>query len=234
MCTHKVVVITGASRGIGAGLVAGYRSRGWAVVATARTIRPSEDPDLVTMAADLTERATADRIVEAALDRFGRIDTLVNSAVVCLPKMFTDYTAADYAAAVGVNLTGFFWLTQRAAGEMAIRYGGHLVNVIPVVAEVPASGTPPALTALTRGGVAAATRSLAAEYASRGIRVNAVSPGGQASGDGHVSDVVAGVLFLESAPAITGEILHIDGGQPGGGDGGLGWWQNRPERAGEH
>src|ERR1700754_3282008 len=107
MCTHKVVVITGASRGIGAGLVAGYRSRGWAVVATARTIRPSEDPDLVTVAADLTERATADLIVEAALDRFGRIDTLVNSAVVCLPKVFTDYTAADYAAAVGVNLTGF-------------------------------------------------------------------------------------------------------------------------------
>src|ERR1700748_2750833 len=157
MCTHKVVVITGASRGIGAGLVAGYRSRGWAGVGTARTIRPSQDPELVTMAADLTERATADRIVEAALDRFGRIDTLVNSAGVCLPQGFTDSPAADSAAVVGVNLTVFFWLPQRAAGEMAIRYGGHLVNVIPVVAEVPASGTPPALTALTRGGAAAAT-----------------------------------------------------------------------------
>jgi NAD(P)-dependent dehydrogenase (short-subunit alcohol dehydrogenase family) len=228
MGTHKVAIITGASRGIGAGLVAGYRGHDWAVVATARTIRPSADPDLLTVAADLTQPATADRIVDATLDRFGRIDTLVNSAVVCLPKMFTDYTAADYTTAVGVNLTGFFWLTQRAAGEMAIRFGGHLVNVIPVVTEIAGSGTPPALAALTRGGVVAATRSLADEYASRGIRVNAVSPSGQAGGGGQISDVVAGILFLESSPFITGEILHIDGARSAGSDGGLGWWHNRP------
>jgi NAD(P)-dependent dehydrogenase (short-subunit alcohol dehydrogenase family) len=115
MTTHKVAIITGASRGIGAGLVAGYRRRDWAVVASARSIKPSEDPDLLAVAGDITEPGTADRIVDAALERFGRIDTLVNNAGVFISKPFTDYTAADYAAITGVNLAGFFWLTQRVA-----------------------------------------------------------------------------------------------------------------------
>ena len=235
MTVQKVAIITGASRGIGAGLVAGYRGRDWAVVASARTIRSSQDPDLLTVAADITEPATAGRIVDAALDRFGRLDTLVNNAGVCISKPFTSYTAADYAAVVGVSLTGFFWLTQRAIGEMAVRYGGHVVNVSASLAEVADSGTPAVLAALAKGGLAAATRSLATEYAALGIRVNAVSPGiiqtsmhpvgssdgrsGQASPLGHagqVRDVVDGVLFLESSPYITGEILHIDGGQIAG------------------
>ena len=233
--TGKVAVITGASRGIGAGLVAGYRRRGWAVVATARTIKPSEDPDLVTVKGDHADPATANQIVDGALDRFGRIDTLVNNAGVYLSKPFTDYTAADYARAVGVNLTRFFWLTQRAIAEMATRYGGHVVTVTATVAEAGDCGTPSVLAALTKGGLAAATRSLAIEYAAYGIRVNAVSPGiiatpahpadsyehpgsqlvplGRA---GQVSDVVYAVLFLESSPYITGEILHIDGGQTAG------------------
>src|SRR5215831_21057554 len=173
----KVAVITGASRGIGAGLVTAYRGRGWAVVATARTIRPSQDPDLLGVAGDIADPATAEKITGAALDRFGRIDTLVNNAGVYLSKPFTGYTPADYARAVGVNLTGFFWLTQRAITEMASRYGGHVVNVTAALAEVADSGTPAVLAALTKGGLAAATRSLAIEYASRGIRVNAVSPG---------------------------------------------------------
>ena len=233
--TGKVAVITGASRGIGAGLVAGYRRRGWAVVATARTIKPSEDPDLVTVKGDHADPATANQIVDGALDRFGRIDTLVNNAGVYLSKPFTDYTAADYARAVGVNLTRFFWLTQRAIAEMATRYGGHVVNVMATLAEVADSSTPTVLAALTRGGLAAATRSLAIEYAAYGIRVNAVSPGivatpvhpaesyEQLGGRlpplgrvGQVSDVVDGVLFLESSPYITGETLHIDGGQAAG------------------
>jgi len=240
MTVQKVAIITGASRGIGAGLVAGYRGRGWAVVASARTIRSSQDPDLLTVAADITEPATADRIVDAALDRFGRLDTLVNNAGVCISKPFTDYTAADYAAVVGVSLTGFFWLTQRAIGEMAVRYGGHVVNVSASVAEVADCGMPVVLAALAKGGLAAATRSLAIEYAALGIRVNAVSPGiiqtsidSAGSSDGHgglapplghagqVSDVVDGVLFLESSPYITGEILHIDGGQSAGHNGPL-------------
>jgi NAD(P)-dependent dehydrogenase (short-subunit alcohol dehydrogenase family) len=233
--TGKVAIITGGSQGIGAGLVAGYRARGWAVVANARTIPPSADPDVLTVAGDITEPATADRIIDAALGRFGRIDTLVNNAGVYISKPFTDYTAADYALVVGVNLTGFFWVTRRAIAEMATRYGGHVVNVSATLAEVAHSSTPEVLAALTMGGVAAATRSLAIEYASRGIRVNAVSPGviqtpmyPAASYEdlddrlpplgrvGQISDVVDGILFLESSPYVTGEILHIDGGQIAG------------------
>jgi NAD(P)-dependent dehydrogenase (short-subunit alcohol dehydrogenase family) len=233
--TGKVAIITGASQGIGAGLVTGYRGRGWAVVASARTIEPSQDPDLLTVAADITEPATADRIIDAALGRFGRIDTLVNNAGVYISKPFTDYNAADYATVVGVNLTGFFWLTRRAIAEMVRRYGGHVVNITATLAEYASSGTPEVLAALTKGGLASATRSLAIEYASYGIRVNAVSPGIIQTpvhppesyddlGDrlpplgrpGQVSDVVDGVLFLESAPYITGEILHVDGGQSAG------------------
>jgi NAD(P)-dependent dehydrogenase (short-subunit alcohol dehydrogenase family) len=235
MTTHKVAIITGASQGVGAGLVAGYRRRDWAVVASARTIKASVDPDLLTVAADITEPAAAGRIADTALERFGRIDTLVNTAGVVISKPFTDYTAADYATIVGVNLTGFFWLTQCAIAEMAARYGGHVVNVAATLAEVADSARPAVLVALTRAGLAAATRSLAIEYASLGIRVNAVFPGaiatpvhpaGRHDGPGgrlpplgrvgQVSDVVDGVLFLESSPHITGEILHIDGGQIAG------------------
>ena len=231
--TGKVAIITGGSRGIGAGLVAGYRERGWAVVASARMIRPSQDPDLLTVAGDIADPATGDRIIGGALERFGRLDTLVNNSSSYLSKPFADYTAADYATVTRVNLAGFFWVTQRAIAEMAVRYGGHVVNVLASLTEVADSGAPAALAALTQGGVAAATRSLAIEYASRGIRVNAVDPGiiqtpvhpagsYEQPGDrllplGHVSqasDVVNAILFLESSPYITGEILHVDGGGP--------------------
>jgi len=234
--TGKVAVITGGSRGIGAGLVAGYRGQGWAVLASARTIKPSQDPDVLTVEGDIAQPATADRIIDAALERFGRIDTLVNNAGVYISKPFIDYTVADYATVLGVNLTGFFWLTQRTIAEMLQRHGGgHVVNVSATIAEIGNSGTPAVLTALTKGGLAAATRSLAIEYASRGIRVNAVSPGiiqtpmhppedYEGLGDrlpplgrvGQISDVVDAILFLESSPYITGEILHIDGGQIAG------------------
>ena len=232
---RRVAIITGGSQGIGAGLVAGYRKRGWAVVASARTITPAAEPDLLTVRGDIAEPATADQIVEAALDRFGRIDTLINNAGVFISKPFTQYTAEDYALLTGVNLAGFFWLTQRVIAEMVRQYGGHVVNVSATMAEVANSHSPSALAALTKGGLAAATRSLAVEYASRGIRVNAVSPGiiqtpmypadsYEGLGDqlpplgrvGQVSDVVDGILFLESSPYITGEILHIDGGQTAG------------------
>jgi NAD(P)-dependent dehydrogenase (short-subunit alcohol dehydrogenase family) len=232
---RRVAIITGGSQGIGAGLAAGYLSRGWAVVANARTIGPSADPDVLTVEGDIAKRATADLIVGGALERFGRIDTLINNAGVFVSKPFTDYTAADYALLTGVNLGGFFWLTQRVIAEMATRYGGHVVNISATLAEVANSHAPSVLAALTKGGLAAATRSLAVEYASRGIRVNAVSPGiiqtpvypadsYEGLGDGlpplgrvgQVSDVVDAILFLESSPYITGEILHVDGGQTAG------------------
>jgi NAD(P)-dependent dehydrogenase (short-subunit alcohol dehydrogenase family) len=231
---QRVAIITGASQGIGAGLVDGYRQRGWAVVANALTIEPSEDPDVITVAGDVSDPATADRIVGTALRQFGRLDTLVNDAGVYIGKAFTDYTAADYATVVGVNLTGFFSMTQRVIPEMLTNSGGHVVNMAATVAENADSAVPAALAALTKGGLAAATRSLAIEYASRGIRFNAVSPGiiqtplhdpASYAADaalvpmgrvGQVSDIVDGVLFLESSPYITGETLHIDGGQVAG------------------
>ena len=204
-------------------------------MANARTIGPSADPDVLTVEGDIAKRATAEEIVEGALEQFGRIDTLVNNAGVFVSKPFTDYTAADYALLTGVNLGGFFWLTQRVIAEMVRRYGGHVVNISATLAEVASSRAPSVLAALTKGGLAAATRSLAVEYASRGIRVNAVSPGiiqtsvypadsYEGLGDrlpplgrvGQVSDVVDAILFLESSPYITGEILHVDGGLTAG------------------
>ena len=233
--TGKVAVIADASQSIGAGLVAAYRRRGWAVVASARMIKPSDDAEVLTVEGDIADPATGGRIIGAALERFGRIDTLVNTAGVVIARPFTDYTPADYALVIGVNLTGLLWMTQRAIAEMAIRYGGHVVNISATLAEAPDSGAPAVLAALTKGGLAAATRSLAVEYAAYGIRVNAVSPGViQTATDppdsyedlggrhpwlesaGQVSDVVDGVLFLESASYITGEILRIDGGQVAG------------------
>jgi NAD(P)-dependent dehydrogenase (short-subunit alcohol dehydrogenase family) len=233
---QRVAIITGGSQGIGAGLVAGYRALGWAVVANSLSIQPSPDPDVVTVPGDVANPATAEQAVSAALDRFGRIDTLVNNAGVFISKPFTDYTAHDYALATSVNLTGFFWMTQRVIPEMLSRGGGHIVNISATVADFASSSSPSVLAALTKGGLAAATRSLAVEYARRGIRVNAVSPGiiqtpmhppesyeGLTDDQlppmgrvGQISDVVNGILALEAAPYITGEILHIDGGQIAG------------------
>jgi NAD(P)-dependent dehydrogenase (short-subunit alcohol dehydrogenase family) len=231
---RRVAIVTGGSRGIGAGLVAGYRRSGWAVVASSRTIEPSADPDILTVRADVSDPDAAGLIVSRTLEEFGRIDTLINNAGVFVSKPFTDYTAEDYALAVSVNLTGFFWLTQRVISEMLRHGGGHVVNITSTLADYASSSTPSVLTSLTKGALASATRSLAIEYAARGIRVNAVAPGVIQTPEnepesygplarlhplgrvGQVRDIVDGILFLESSPFITGEVLHIDGGQGAG------------------
>lgn len=230
----KVVIVTGGSQGIGAGIAGAYRQEGWAVVACARKIKPSEEDEMLTVEVDITEPSAPELIVSKTLERFGRIDTLVNNAGIYIGKSFTDFTQADFESMVAVNLTGFFGVTQRVIAEMLARGGGHVVNISTTLADYADSSAPSVLTALTKGGIAAATRSLAVEYATRGIRVNAVSPGiiqtsvhpaeeyealarRQPIGHvGQVSDVVNGVLFLESSPFITGEIIHIDGGQIAG------------------
>jgi NAD(P)-dependent dehydrogenase (short-subunit alcohol dehydrogenase family) len=227
----RVAVITGGSHGIGAALVRAYRARGWSVVANARTIEATADPGVVTVEGDVSDPGAAEEIMRVTLERFGQVDTLINNAGVYLSKPFTDFTAADYALVTGVNLAGFFWLTQRAIAAMLPRGRGHVVNISATIAERPESGTPAALTALTKAGLAAVARSLAVEYGSRGIRVNAVAPGviatplhgADSEPDpaglpplgrlGQVSDVVDAIMYLESARYVTGEVLHVDGGQ---------------------
>jgi NAD(P)-dependent dehydrogenase (short-subunit alcohol dehydrogenase family) len=229
----KVAIVTGASRGIGAGIAKAFVRAGYAVVATSRSIRPSGEPDVLVVPGDIAEAETAQQVVEQALDRFGRIDTLINDAGIFIGKPFTDYTPDDYAAMTAVNLAGFFHITQRAVGQMVDQGGGHVVNVTTSLVDHARSASPSALASLTKGGLDAVTRSLAIEYAARGVRVNAVSLGvietpmhDPASYDGlaavhplgrlgQIGDVVDGILYLERAAFVTGETLHIDGGQAG-------------------
>jgi NAD(P)-dependent dehydrogenase (short-subunit alcohol dehydrogenase family) len=231
---QKVAVITGASRGIGAALVKGYRGLGYRVIATARSIDRSDDDDILAIAGDIAEPETAERVIAAGIDRFGRIDTLVNNAGIFISKPFTGYTGEDFAAVLGVNIAGFFHITQLAVAEMQKRGSGHIVQVTTSLVAHPNAALPAALAALTKGGLSAVTRSLAIEYASRGIRVNAVSPGviktpmhpletHEALGAlhpvgrmGEIADIVGSILYLESASFVTGEILHVDGGQSAG------------------
>ncbi len=231
---EKVAIITGASQGIGAGLTRAYRELGYVVIATARSIGPSEDSGIVTIGGDIADPDTAQRVVEDTIKRFGRIDTLVNNAGIYIGKPFTDYTLQDFNALIAVNLAGFFHMTTRTIKHMLDQGHGHVVNVSTTLVEQADSSRPAALPVLTKGGLAAVTKSLAIEYASRGLRVNAVSlgviktpthdessyagmgalhPVGRV---GEIEDVVGGVLYLESAPFVTGEILHIDGGQSAG------------------
>lgn len=231
---QKVAIITGASQGIGEALVRAYRDRQFRVVANSRSIRQPSDPEILAVAGDIADSNTAERIVSQAVDRFGRIDTLVNNAGIFVAKPFTDYTDQDYANLLGINLDGFFHVTRRAAKEMLKRGSGHIVQITTSLDEHAVSRVPSALAALTKGGLNAATKSLAIEYASKGIRVNAVAPGAvktpmhapemydflaklhPVGRMGEVRDVVDAVLYLEGAAFTTGEILHVDGGQSAG------------------
>ena len=232
---HRVAIVTGASQGIGAGVAEGFRGAGYAVVETSRSISPSEATDILTVRGDIADVKTAQMIVEQAVNRFGRIDSLINNAGIFISKPFTDYTLEDYLAITAVNLTGFFHITQAVIRQMLTQgTGGHVVNITTSLVDHAESENPSALVSLTKGGLAAVTRSLAIEYASRGLRFNAVALGvienpvydpssyarlaqlhplGRV---GQVSDVVEGILYLEQASFVTGVVLHIDGGQSAG------------------
>lgn len=231
---RKVVVITGASGGIGSALVKAYRARAYRVVAMALSEMPADDDDVLVVSGDIAERKTAERAISQGLARFGGIDTLINNAGIFIGKPFIQYTSADYAAMVGVNLTGFFHITQLAIAEMEKRRSGHIVQITTSLVDHADSRMPSVLASLTKGGLAAATRSLAIEYAKRGIRVNAVSPGHiktpmhpaetyealaathPVGRVGEIDDIVGAILYLEGASFVTGEILHVDGGQSAG------------------
>ncbi|MGX6998300.1 SDR family NAD(P)-dependent oxidoreductase [Caballeronia sp. KNU42] len=232
--SQKVVVVTGASQGIGAETVKAFRALNYRIVATARSIKPSEDPNIVTVAGDIADPATARRVISEGVARFGRIDTLVNNAGVFIAKPFTGYTAEDYAAVTGVNLNSFFYITQLAITEMEKNKSGHVVCITTSLIDHANSKVPSVLASLTKGGLNAATKSLAIEYAKSGIRANAVAPGiikspmhapetHEALGAfhplghmGEMSDIVNAILYLDAAPFVTGEILHVDGGQSAG------------------
>ncbi|CAM2154565.1 3-oxoacyl-ACP reductase [Pararobbsia alpina] len=232
--SQKVVIVTGASQGIGAEIVKAFRARGDYVVATARSIKPSDDPGVATVAGDIGNREVARRVVAAALEKFGRVDTLVNNAGIFIAKPFTQYTEDDYAAVINVNVDGFFHITQLAIEQMEKNKSGHLVQITTSLVDHAVNGVPSVLASLTKGGLNSATKSLAIEYAKAGIRANAVSPGiikspmhapetHEALGAlhpvgrmGEMSDIANAVLYLDSAPFITGEILHVDGGQSAG------------------
>lgn len=233
--SKKVVVVTGASQGLGAGIVEGFRKLGYQVVATSRSIQPSSDPDILTVAGDIADPATSEKIIREAVARFGRIDTLVNNAGIFLAKPFTAFTREEYVNTVATNMGSFFHMSQQAIAQMEKQgEGGHVVSITTSLVDHAIEGVPSVLASLTKGGMNAATKSLAIEYAKRGIRVNAVSPGiiktpmhgeeshaalGRLHPVGHmgdVQDIVAAVLYLDSAHFVTGEILHVDGGQSAG------------------
>lgn len=231
---RKVVIVTGASQGIGAGLVKAFRGRDYRVVANSRSIKPSDDPDVVAVTGDISKPETAKQVVGEAMHRFGRIDSLINNAGIFIGKRFPDYTEADFIKMLSVNLAGFFYVTQGAIAEMARQGSGHVVNITTTLADQANSKSPSALASLTKGGLNSVVKSLAIEYAPRGVRVNAVAPGviktpmhGPEKYEalakfhplgrmGEISDIVDAVLYLESAGFVTGEILHVDGGQNAG------------------
>jgi NAD(P)-dependent dehydrogenase (short-subunit alcohol dehydrogenase family) len=230
----KVAVITGASGGIGAGLVRGFLERGYRIVANSLSIEPASSENVLAVAGDIGEPLVAERVIRGGVERFGRVDTLVNNAGIYIGKPFTEYTETDFTRMLGVNLAGFFHVSQRAVRQMLTQGGGHLVQITTTLVRQPVKGVPSALASLTKGGLDAVTRSLAIEYADKGIRVNAIAPGviktpmhapetyaslaklHPLGRMGEVQEIVEAVLYLESAAFVTGETLYVDGGAHAG------------------
>lgn len=230
----KVAIVTGASQGIGAALVAAYRAQGYAVVANSRNIQQGDDAGVIAVPGHIGDRLVAQRVVQTALDRFGRIDTLINNAGIFIAKPFVEYTPQDFQEAFAVNVAGFFHVTQLALPQMLQQKSGHVVQITTTLVDQPITGVPAALANITKGGLDAVTRSLAIEYAKTGVRVNAVRPGviktpmhapetheflaalHPMGRMGEIGEIVEAVMYLERAGFVTGELLNVDGGQHAG------------------
>ena len=236
MSDKKTAIITGASGGIGSGLVGAFVKEGYNVVATSLNTRQSlaASPSLVLVDGDIGKQETAAKVVEAAIQHFGTIDVLVNSAGIMRTKSFTDFTTDDFNALVSVNLLGFLYITQLAVTQMLKQKSGNVVNITAALADQPVAGVNASVSMITKGGLNTVTRSLAIEYAREGIRFNAVAPGvvdtpvqkdvpkesltarQPMTTITKVKDIVDAVLYLSRAKQVTGEIIHVDGGSHAG------------------
>lgn len=231
MSSKKTAIITGASGGIGAGLVEGFLKEGYNVVATSRDAsrKLTSSGSLVVLDGEIGKPQTAADAVEAAVNNFGAIDILVNNAGIFLTKPFTDFTAEDFDALVSTNLLGFFYITQRTVKQMLKQKSGCVVSITAALADRPIAGVNGSISMITKGGLNSATTNLAIEYARDGIRFNAVAPGEvdtpMHQNDANdslrpgmkkatVKDIVDAVLYLAQAGHVNGEILHLDGAAP--------------------
>ena len=232
--TQKTAIVTGASRGIGAGLVEAFLKRGYNVVANSRRITKADrfvaSDNLALVDGDIGESSTAAKIVDTAISRFGRIDVLVNNAGIFIPKAFTAYTTEDLDVLISTTLAGFLYVSQLSVKQMMKQKSGSIVNISTTLAGSPVAGFPVSVQVMAKGGLEAVTRALAMEYIKAGIRVNTIvlgvinTPmhqpetyeflkGLQPIGRmGEIKEVVDAVLFLTDATFTTGEILHVDGG----------------------
>jgi NAD(P)-dependent dehydrogenase (short-subunit alcohol dehydrogenase family) len=237
--SQKIAIVTGASQGIGAGVVQAFLQRGYRVVANSRNITKSkrfeESPTLALVDGNIGDPHTATKITDVAVARFGGIDVLVNNAGIFFSKPFTDYTLEDLRSLTSVNIEGFFFVTQLAIKQMLKgKSGGSIVNITTSLVDHPIAGVNAAVPMITKGGLQAVTRSLALEYAKQGIRVNAVAPGivdtpmhendpkdflrtlQPLGGISDVKDIVDATVYLTEAAQVSGEVLHVDGGAHAG------------------
>jgi len=234
----QVAIVTGASSGIGLGITKALLEHGYCVVANSRTISKSMDlkpsTDLVLVDGDIGLKDTAIRVVEAAMKQFGRIDLLVNSAGIYIPKPFTEYTPEDFDTMIHTNVAGYFFVTQQAVAQMRKQKSGHIVSISAAVADQPLAGAPISLPVITKSTIPAFSRQLAMEYVADGIRVNTISPGTvdtpMHANDDHealkklhplprlvqISEIVDALFYLQSAPMVNGENIRIDGGAHAG------------------
>jgi NAD(P)-dependent dehydrogenase (short-subunit alcohol dehydrogenase family) len=231
---RKVVVVTGASQGLGAAFVRAYRARGWRAVGNARSITQSQDPDYITIPGDIGDPDVARRVINTAIERFGRIDTLINNAGIWRPGRIEDITEETYRQVMRTNLDSVFFCTQAAVPAMKRQGGGHIIQISTSLVEHALQSVPAVVASLSKGACVAATRGLAMELVSSNIRVNAVSLGivetplhdgsnlddlrsfSPMNRNGKIEDVVRAVNYLEDSNYVTAEISYIDGGRIAG------------------